>query len=173
MRSFAREILALACLATAGCGYHTAGHADLLPKDIKTIAIPAFGNVTTRYKLADYLTRAVTREFITRTRYRVVEDQNTADAILLGSVLNFSSYPTVFDPKSSRASSVQVNVNISINLRNRATGTVLFSRPNLEFRERYEISTDPQAYFEESDVAMDRLSRGAARAVVSAILENF
>jgi len=36
-----------------------------------------------------------------------------------------------------------------------------------------EISVDPRAYFEESDPAMERLSRDVARTVVSAILENF
>jgi hypothetical protein len=162
------------CLAAlAGCGYHTAGHADLLPKDIHTIVIPAFTNTTTRYKLPDYLTRAVTREFITRTRYRVVENQKQADVILQGSVKNFWSYPTIFDPKSGRASAAQVNISIALTLTERATGKVLFSKPGLDFHERYEISVDEKAYFEESDVALDRMSRDAARAVVSAILENF
>src|ERR1035441_9054724 len=32
----------------AGCGYHVSGHGDMLPKTIHTIAIPAFGNVTSR-----------------------------------------------------------------------------------------------------------------------------
>jgi hypothetical protein len=40
--------------------------------------------------------------------------------------------------------------------------------------QRYEISvTSPQAYFEESDAALDRLSRDVARDLVSSILENF
>jgi outer membrane lipopolysaccharide assembly protein LptE/RlpB len=176
MKGFARivSLLCFACLfALAGCGYHTAGHADLLPKNIKTIAIPAFGNVTTRYKLPDFLTRAITREFIERTRYQVIDDAEKADAILLGSVVNFSSYPTIFDPKTGRASGVQAIVNISVSLQDRETGAALFSRPNLEFRARYEISTDEQVYFDESEAAMDRLSRDAARFIVSAILEKF
>jgi hypothetical protein len=40
-------------------------------------------------------------------------------------------------------------------------------------RQRYEISIDPQKYFEESDTALDRLCRDTARTVVSGILENF
>src|SRR5438552_767428 len=52
----------------SSCGYHVAGKADLVPKNVKTIAIPAFTNVTTRYKLTDRLPEAITREFISRTR---------------------------------------------------------------------------------------------------------
>jgi len=155
------------------CGYHIAGKADLVPKSIKTIAIPAFGNATTRYKVSDRITAAITREFLSRTRYEIVADPNQADAILSGAVVNFSAYPTIFDPVTGRASGVQAYVIMQVTLTERASGKVLFTRPNMEIRERYEISVDPKVYFDESDVAMERLSRDVASSVVSAILENF
>jgi hypothetical protein len=160
-------------LGLAGCGYRVAGHADLLPKTIKTIAIPAFGNLTIRYKLTDQLPEAIAREFISRTRYRVVKDMNTADAILRGAVLNYFAYPTIFDPQTGRASGVQIHVIMQVSLIERATGKTLFTRPSFEIRERYQISTDPGVYFEESDTALARVSVQAARQVVTAILENF
>jgi hypothetical protein len=160
-------------LAATSCGYHITGHADMMPKNIKTIAIPAFGNVTTRYKLARLLPADITREFLSRTRYAIVADPNQADAVLTGNVINFAVYPTVSDPVSGRATGAQAVVTLQVTLTNRATGAVVFSRPSFEFRERYEISVDPKAYFDESGTAMERLSRDAARSVVSAILENF
>ncbi len=168
-----RALLALLAAGLAGCGYHVSGHADLLPKNIKTIAVPAFTNASTRYKLSDRLAADIAREFISRTRYEIVADPGQADAVLTGSVVNYAAYPTVYDPSVSRSSTVQINVSLSVTLRERATGAVLFSRPNFELRERYEISPDQSAYFEESDVALERLSRSAARAIVSAVLENF
>ncbi len=145
----------------------------MLPKNIQTIAIPAFANVTTRYKLTERLPAALTREFIARTRYRIVADPNPADAILRGVVVNYVSYPTIFDPATGRATGVQMNVTLEITLTERASGQVLFSRPSFDVRERYEISVDQRAYFEESDAALERLSRDVARTVVSAILEGF
>ena len=59
-------LAAAIALALTGCGYHVAGHADLLPKTIKTVAIPAFGNVTARYKLTDQLPEAIAHEFIAK-----------------------------------------------------------------------------------------------------------
>jgi hypothetical protein len=157
----------------ASCGYHVAGKADLLPRNIKTIAVPAFGNTTIRYKLADKLPGAIAREFLSRTRYRIVSDPGAADAILQGTVITYNSYPIIFDPATGRASSVQMSVVMDIALRDRTTGAVLFSRSRMEAKERYEISVDPQAYFEESDPALERLSRDVARTVVSAVLERF
>jgi hypothetical protein len=167
-----RSLVAV-CLLTAGCGYHVSGHADLMPKTIETIAIPAFGNATVQYRLTDRLPEAIAREFISRTRYKVVNDMNQADAILRGTVINFNSYPIIFDPSSGRASTIQVSVVMSIQLTERTTGKVLFARPSLEWKQQYEISVDPRAFIDESDSAMQRLSRDVARTVVSGILENF
>ncbi|PYT17402.1 MAG: hypothetical protein DMG59_07370, partial [Acidobacteria bacterium] len=117
--------LAVAALVFGSCGYHVAGHADLVPKNVKTICIPAFGNVTTRYKLTDRLPEAISREFITRTRYRIVPDPNKADAILRGAVVNYISYPTIFDPVTGRAAAVQMHVTMQISLVDRASGNVI------------------------------------------------
>jgi Lipopolysaccharide-assembly len=166
-------VFCLLPLAFSSCGYHVAGRADVLPKNVRTIAIPAFGNATTRYKIANLLSVAITREFISRTRFRIVADPDQADAVLSGAVINYASYPTTFDPSTNRASGVQVIFQLQIALRDRATNKMLWERPRMEFRQNYEISVDPKAYFDESDVALDRLSRDVARTVVSAVLENF
>ena len=67
-------------LAAVGCGYHVAGHASSLPSEWTDIAIPAFKNDTTTYRIEQRMTEAVIREFITRTKYRVVQDPKSADA---------------------------------------------------------------------------------------------
>jgi len=167
----AAAMVCLILLATAGCGYHTSGHADLLPKRSKTIAVPAFSNATTRYRLTGILPRDIAREFISRTRYRVVADPAEADAVLNGAVLTYAYYTTTL--QSGRASGIEMVVTLRITLTDRASGEVLFARPVMEVRERYEVASDPRAYFEESDIAAERMSRGIARAVVSAVLENF
>jgi len=163
----------LALLLLTGCGYHVAGKADLMPMTIHTIAISAFANKTVRYKLAERLPAELTREFISRTRYKIVADPNAADAILTGAVLNFTSYPTTVDPTSGRADAVQLSAFLQLTLTERATGKVLFTRASMEVRERYEISVYVGPYFDESGPALDRLSHDVARTVVSAILENF
>jgi len=156
------------------CGYHVAGKADLVPKDVHTIAVPAFSNSTVHYKLTDGLPQAIGREFITRTRYRIVNNLDDADAVLRGSVINYVVFPTLFDQATGRTSGLQVNVTMQVTLTDRTTGKVIFTRPRFEAHERYEVSvTNTSQYFDESGAAMQRLSRDVARDVVSAILENF
>jgi hypothetical protein len=160
-------------LGACGCGYHVAGKADTMPATIKTIAIPPFGNNTIRYKLARELPTDLTREFISRTRYKIVTDPNAADAVLAGALVNFNSYPIIVDQASGRTTTVQASAFLKITLTERATGKVLFSRPFFEARERYEVSENPATYFDESGAGMARLSKDVARDVVTTVLENF
>lgn len=155
------------------CGYHLANTTtNLLPKGVQTIAVPAFANGTTNYKLTDDLSETVTREFISRTKYTITADPRAADAVLRGSVNQVFSFPTVYDPVTFRAANVEVHVNLRIQLVDKS-GKVLFDRPGMEVRERYEVSLDPTSYFDENEFAMRRLSQDVAKTIVSAILENF
>jgi outer membrane lipopolysaccharide assembly protein LptE/RlpB len=167
-------LLFAAALGAPACGYHVGGQADLIPKSIKTIAIPAFRNGSVRYQIAGLLAADVTREFQSRTRYVIVDDPSQADAVLTGSVVNFATLGgTTTDPVTGRATSAQVILTLQITLTDRHTGKDLFARTGFEFRERYEIAKDLTAYFDESGTALKRVSRDAARSVVSAILEAF
>jgi len=165
--------LVLAALGATGCGYHVAGKADTMPPTVHTIAISAFANRTIRYQLAKNLPTDIAREFIERTRYKIVTDPNAADAVLTGEVVNFYTGALAVDQASGRATVMQASAFLRITLTERTTGKVLFTRPLFEARERYEISVSPEAYFDESSAGMARLSRDVARDVVTSILENF
>ncbi len=166
-------VVFIAAVCSAGCGYHIAGRANLVPKDIKIIAIPSFGNTTVHARLAQLIAADLTREMISRTRYVIVTDPAQADAVLQGSVVNFVNSPLTVDPNTIRATTAQVVVTLQVSLTDRHTGKILYSRNNYEFRERYEVSTDPQTYFDETGTAVERVSRDVARSVVTAILVSF
>jgi hypothetical protein len=164
---------ALATISILSCGYHTGGNADLVPKTVRTIAIPAFGSLSTRYMLTDILPREIGREFTARTRFRIVYDQSTADAILHGSVTGLGIYPTVADPTTNKSTSVRISVSLAATLVERATGQILYSRSNWSIHEDYATAVDPHQFFDESGPALDRLSHDVARDIVSAVVENF
>ncbi|MGA2117693.1 MAG: LPS assembly lipoprotein LptE [Bryobacteraceae bacterium] len=173
MKTWVPLAAASAALAfAAGCGYHLSGKGDLMPATAKSIAV-VFRNATTRYDLARMLPADVAREFLTRTRYKVVDDSTQADVVLQGTVMNMFPSPTTSDPTTGRATGALVIVFLNLTLTERATGKQLWARNGWDFRERYEVSTDPQVYFDESGPAMQRLSQDVARAVVSTILEHF
>ncbi len=166
-------LLVLCCLLLAACGYHTTARSSRLPKAVKTIAIPAFTNQTQSYRVEQILTAAVVREFVTRTKFRIInEDTDEADATLHGSVLTVDLAPLTYDSTTGRASSALVTVTARVSLVDRK-GVVLFDNPNYTFREQYQVSRELSSFFEEDAPAVDRLSRDLARTLVSNILEAY
>ena len=169
--------LAVLCLtwivASASCGYHTAGHAVQLPENVKTIAVPAFVNETSTYRIEQMLTSSVVREFTTRTHYHILnESSEAADATLRGTVVSASSTPLTYNTATGQAASVLVVVSMRVALTDRR-GKVLYQNPAYLFREQYEVSQDLTSFFEEDSPAFRRLSQDFARTLVSNILEGF
>src|SRR5262249_16171962 len=162
----------LLLLPASGCGYHTAGKANLLPSDLRTLAVPAFANQTQTYKIEQMLTAAVVQEFSTRTNYRVITRPDSADAGLAGTVLTTSTTPLTYDSKTGRAASVLVIVSMSVSLSDKQ-GKVLYQNPSYVFREQYQVSQELSSFFEEDSPAFQRLSREFARTLVSNVLEAF
>jgi outer membrane lipopolysaccharide assembly protein LptE/RlpB len=156
----------------AGCGYHTAGNSSHLPPDLKVLAIPAFQNQTHTYHVETGLTGAVIREFNTRTRYRVVQSEANADAVLQGTVVSAEVAPVAYDSVTGRASTGLATIIVKVTLTAR-DGRVLYSNPNYVFRDQYQISNELASFFEEQGPALDRISRDFSRALVSNILEAF
>lgn len=169
-------VLALTLLLAA-CGYHTTAQNVILPSDVRTVAIPTFVNQTQTYKVEQTLTRAVVREFTTRTRYHIVfEPSNSgnddADATLRGTVLSATTAPATYDSTTGRASTELVTVKMRVVLTDRK-GKVLFENPEYTFREEYQVSGELRSFFEEETPALDRLARSFARSLVSNVLEGF
>ncbi|HVJ05084.1 MAG TPA: LptE family protein [Candidatus Saccharimonadales bacterium] len=159
-------------LLLASCGYHAAGKASQLPPNIKILAVPSFLNQTHTYHVETGLTNAVIREFNTRTRYRVMQSEADADAVLKGTVISAEVAPVAYDSVTGRAATGLATIMIKVTLTAR-DGRVLYSNPNYVFRDQYQISNELSSFFEEQGPALDRLSRDFSRTLVSNILEAF
>lgn len=160
-------------LIAGGCGYHVAGRAAHLPAEWKTIAVPAFKNDTTRYRIEQQFTQAVIREFITRTKYRIVQDQSSADAILTGEVLSIETNPGLFEATTGQVTTMLVTIHTKVQLIDNKTQKAVYANDDMVFRNEYQISSDVNSFFEEQDPALERMSRDLASHLVADVLENF
>jgi len=166
--------LSLLLALMSACGYRVTGPAIAgLPPQAKTIAIPTFQNQTFQLKIEQKLTAAVIHEFLTRTSYRVQSDPEGSDAILEGIVTSIASGSIVYNPNTGQTTKVLIYVGVRVSLLDSKTRKPLYGPTNLNFKEPYEVSTDPATYFAENSPALDRLSRDVASSLVSTITENF
>jgi hypothetical protein len=171
--AYCLPLFAFWLLCFPACGYHVAGNASRIPPDVKTIAVPAFKNATSTFRIEQQLTSAVTRELVERTHYRVSPNPADADAVLRGIVKDVRARAITFDVNTGRATSLQIQVTADVKLEDVHSHKLLFANSNYVFHEEYQVSESPAALFEEDRPALERLSRDLARTLVTDILENF
>jgi outer membrane lipopolysaccharide assembly protein LptE/RlpB len=162
-----------AVLASAGCGYRVAGRTARLPSDWSTIAVVAFANDTTRYRIEQKFTQAVIREFVTRTKYHIVQDAQSADAVLRGEVLSIDTTPVLFDATTGEVTTMLITVHTKVQLVDNKMQKPVYQNNDMVFRNEYQISPDVKSFFEEQDPALERMSRDLASHIVSDVLEGF
>lgn len=164
---------ALAAALAGGCGYRVAGRTNALPAGIQSIAVPAFENRTTRYRIEQRLTEATVHEFLARAGYRIVSNAANADAVVRGKVLSLEVSPLLYDTATGRATTMLVTMHCEVFLEETATKRVLYHNADFLFRNEYEISTDVKSFFEEQDPAVERMARDFAARLVAAITESY
>src|SRR5580693_9585622 len=156
-----------------GCGYHVAGRSGNLPSEWKTVAVPAFKNDTTRYRIEQRFTAAVIRQFVQRTKYRIVQDPANADAVLHGEVVSIETDPMLFNATTGQVTMMLVTVHTKVQLIGTKDEKPVYENNDMVFRDEYQISSEVQSFFEEQDPALERMSRDFASQLVSNVLETF
>jgi hypothetical protein len=169
---FAFAAVAMA-ISLIGCGYHVAGRLSGAPAEWRTIAIPAFKNDTTHDRIEQRFTEAVIREFISRTKYRIIQDPAAADAILHGEVLSIDTSPVLFNANTGEVATMLVTVHAKVELDDSVSKKAVYRNADMLFRDEYQISSDPQSFFNEEDPALGRMSRDFASHLVATVLEDF
>src|SRR2546426_5539902 len=145
-------VIAFLALATTGCGYRIAGK-KLNGGEGRTIAVPTFANRTTTYRIEQRLTEAVRREFIRRTRLRVVPAE-AGDLVVAGEVLSFTAVPIIFN-QQGRGSSYSILVDLNVRLTDTKTGAVLFQNNRWTFRDVFELAQNSAGVWSRGPPGLD------------------
>jgi outer membrane lipopolysaccharide assembly protein LptE/RlpB len=170
-RPAAAAVLLAAALAAAGCGYRLRGTGSALPPGIRTVSVPVFKNLTTRYELDVKLTRAVIDELVARGKVDIGANPAAADAVLEGEITGFTASPIGFTG-AGQADRYTVTVTAKVTLKERATAKTIFANPSFVYQQEY--SVPPGSSFEAVQTeAIDKIAGKFARSLVVSILEGF
>jgi hypothetical protein len=154
------------------CGYKPAGKGKSLPANIKTIAVPVFQNSSLKYRVEQRFTQAVIDEILKRARaLRVVHNSDNADAVLNGDIRSFHARGAILDDRG-RTRVWDVQILVSVVVRDLNTHKIIFENPRMAFEGEYQLSDDPQSFFNEENPAVDRIAKDFAQTIVSTIMEG-
>jgi hypothetical protein len=154
-----------------------AGRGDFLPAYIKIVGIPAFENVTDRPELGEIFTEKVVEEFASRGKYVVQPEESGADAVLTGRVTSFQLLPAVLeggeDATANQAARYTVVIRAEVVFHDEIEDREIWADSSFSFREEYEVGEDPEEYFDQEGMALERMAEEFAKTLVSRILEAF
>ena len=167
---FIITLLLLFIVLINNCGYRLSGYANTIPKYIKTIYIPSFKNKTQRIQAEDFITNAIKKEFIRRTKLKLVNSYYNADAVLEGEIISFETRAISFDQNAS-SNEYRFSVSLNIKLIDLKYKKPIYEGEKISYSDTY--LTDTGDFFSRETEKLIELSEDMASSIVTTILENF
>jgi hypothetical protein len=167
-------IAAAAFFASGFTDCYKAVSSSGLPKNIKSVAVPAFQFEAkgARYRVQTRFTEAVSREIIRRGNgIKVQGTREGADAVLEGTIRDFNFTGVLLD-SDGRARVYEVTIVTAVTIRDLKENKILYDNQNFIFRDSFEFTSDPRSFFNEEDPAVERMARAFAEATVSAFVNG-
>lgn len=154
-RFFAALLLPVCLLLTSCAGYHLGGQKPAHLRDIRTLAVPAFKNMTLEPRLAVNVTNAVIKQLQNHGAYQIV-DRCNADAVLVGTIqgVNRSQYRSD-RTNILRSSQMRLTLEVTYDIQDR-NGRVLHS--HFQTGESF-IFLDPNLQLSETQALEDAAQR--------------
>ncbi len=154
-------LLAIFCLATAGCGYHFAGTGGQAPGDIKSIAVDVLQNNTAEIGLENVFTNAIVNQFV-QWKKLPIKPRKEADGVLGGSIAGIN-IQEVSHVDSDKTLTTRMTITLKLSLKRVETDEILWQR-NYSYYDDY-VETGNAL-----DTAL--LRRGAASQIAEYLAEK-
>jgi len=170
MNRFGLGLLAL-LLLLGGCGYHFAGRGGALPDDVRKIYVEPFANRTGKPLLDTLMTSRLSEELARMGSLRLWARPQGADALLSGSVLEYSARPLSYD-SADDITEYRSRMQIEAVLRLASNDRVLW-KGQLTRNEDYASSADRMAQRDNETEAIERLVELMARDLYARMMDDF
>ena len=177
-----RALAVAVSLLLGGCGYALVGRGTVVDPTIKKIGVPTFVNATGKAALDQKITQRVIEELLRRGRFDVVQERSGVDALVEGELLRYDAQPVGFSAESTggggggtttQASRYAITVTANIKYGKVGAAEPIWSNEAFQFRDEYEVGSDPTSFFDREEQAIDRLATSFARSLVATMLEAF
>ena len=121
----------LAAVAAAACGY---SFRSPVPEHLDTVYVPTFENETREFALTQQVTEGVLNKFLNESRLRIAADEEDADLVVRGTILDYQEEALSYDPRSGANPDVftrRVLISMDVALDDRVRDQVLWENAQL------------------------------------------
>lgn len=164
-------LVAALALALFGCGYSFVGAVKKMPEGISTVAIKSFTNATSEIGVERIFTEALIKEFSDRKSPPLVSVEE-ADGLIEGRITGLS-VEEVFHSAVRVTSEARLTVTLSVTLKRKADGRVIWRDKNLVQREDYPVTGIPAGQQNNRRKAFSSASEKLAETIYLRIFSGF
>jgi hypothetical protein len=158
-------------VGVSACGYHFVGRDGKAPGNIQSIAVGVLENKTTIVGIETIFTNALLDEFV-RTERLAVMPPEAADAILSGAITKIQT-GAVSHQQAQTTLETQVTITVSLTLKRRGTGEILWQNQSLSYYDAYLETGLPLATSENRRLAIAYIANYLAEKVYQDIFTSF
>jgi outer membrane lipopolysaccharide assembly protein LptE/RlpB len=155
----------------SSCGYHLRGKETNLPPDIRSVAIPIFANRTIQTGIESVVTQALLEKF-SSAKVLAVAPQSSADSLLNGTVLSFTTFPVAVTAATQFSTENRATVTLEFTFRDQRSGKVMFRESMSDWR-NYPVVFDLNATEQFKKEAIRQISALLAERIYELILGSF
>ena len=168
-------ILLILCLGATGCGYHLYPAGDTtgrnIGKDIQTVFVTVFTNNTPGANIETVFRNAFIDQIIKGRRFKIVDAEGLADAVLKGDIKNLVVSPLAYRGDSNLAVENRITVTLSLTLAAKGSPTVLWREGN--FSQWGDYTLDGKSLSAGQKNALSKLANDAAERAYRMMTADF
>jgi len=117
-------------LPALGCGYRFAPSGEKIGQDIHKVYVGAFTNNTAEANIETTFRNAFIDQFINGRRFKIINDEALADALLKGDIKNLVTSHLAYRGDDNRAAEKRITVTLSLTLEARGEKKILWREEN-------------------------------------------
>lgn len=175
-------IFILAPCFTMGCGYHFKAAGEPVGIKIQNLSIPLITSTSSNIGFESDFTRIIRKEFISHAKVPLVS-MESAQAVLTGHIVEIKTEPLTYNIEQltvkghsttyEETNSRRLKIKLSIKLKDRETGKVIWWDRGMEEKASFIVGSDPLANRYNQQQALEKIARRLAKRIYLKTMERF
>jgi len=155
-----------------GCGYSFAPQGKFIENRIQRVYVKSFDNKTSQAEIENYLRAAFVNQFIQNSRFKIVNNEESADAIVKGTVLNLNRSPLSYLQNDLTAQE-RATIILEVTFQENESGKIIWSSKNMTGSVDYAINDDINLLSPTRKQALIKLANDMAEKAFNLMMSGF
>ncbi|MGD0278955.1 MAG: LptE family protein [Smithella sp.] len=165
-------IICLSFVLLFGCGYTFSPQGKYIENRIQRVYVKSFDNKTAQAEVENYFRTAFINQFVQNSRFKIVNNEESADAIVKGTVLNLNRTPLSYLQNGLTAEE-RATIILEVTFQENDSGKLIWSSKSMSGSVDYAISDDINLLSATRKQALIKLANDTAEKAFNLMMSGF